>query len=63
MTDKKKTYSIPVYWQSRGVVNIEADSIEEAKQKAVAGSLPYKSEYVEDSIEVDEDSPLLRYQG
>lgn len=62
MTDKKKTYSIPLIWQSWGVVNIEADSLEKAKQKALDGSMPYKSEYIDDSMRVDEDSSLLRYQ-
>jgi hypothetical protein len=59
----KKVYSIPLYWQCWGVVNVEADNIEEAKKKALAGNMPYKSEYVDDSMEVDEDSPLLRYQA
>lgn len=62
MTNKKKTYSIPVIWQSWGVVNVEADNLEEAKEKALEGNMPYKSEYIEDSMEIDEDSPLLTYQ-
>ena len=59
---EKKTYSIPIIFQSWGVVNIEAGSLDEAKKLALVGSLPYKSEYVEDSMEIDEDSPLLQHQ-
>ena len=63
MTNKKKVYSIPVIWQAWGVVNVEADTLEEAKQKALQGNMPYKSEYVDDSMEIDEGSPLLDYQS
>lgn len=57
-------YSIPVYYQCWGVINVSAASLEEAKTKAVSQNAPpYRHEYVKDSLEVDEDSPLLRYQS
>lgn len=56
----KKTYRIPVVWQSWGVMEIEAESLEEAKAKAIDSETPLpESNYVDDSIEIDEESAIL----
>lgn len=56
----EKIYRIPVVWQSWGVMEIPAKSLEEAKAKALGSetSLP-ESHYVDDSIEIDEESDIL----
>ena len=48
-----KMYKIPVVWQSWGLCEVEANSLEEAMDKARAGSLPRNGAYIDDSIEVD----------
>lgn len=48
-----KNYKIPVVWQSWGIVEVEANSLEEAMDKAREGSLPRNGAYIDDSIEVD----------
>lgn len=49
-------YTIPCVWQNYGHMNIEADSLEEAIEKANGPDeeLP-RGEYVEGSFEVDRD--------
>lgn len=49
-----KTYKIPVVWQMYGYVEVEAESLDEAIQKAQDAPLPDGS-YVEGSFEVDGD--------
>ena len=48
-------YKIPVIWQVVGLVEIEAESLEKAIQKAQASGtpLPRDGNYIEDSFEVD----------
>lgn len=48
-----KTYKIPVVWQVSDIYEVEANSLEEAIQKAQDGSLPSRGEYIEDSFEID----------
>lgn len=48
-----KNYKIPVVWQSWGIVEVKANSLEEAMDKARAGSLPRNGAYIDDSFEVD----------
>lgn len=49
-----KTWKIPVTWQSYGVMEVVADSLEEAKAKALGEQpLPTDSTYVDDSCEID----------
>jgi hypothetical protein len=49
-----KTYKIPVVWQMYGYVEVEADSMSEAVNKAYDAPLPDNGEYLETSFEVDE---------
>lgn len=53
-----KTYKIPVVYSSWGMVEIEAMSIEEACDIAMAGSLPYQAEYIDGSFEIDYGSSI-----
>lgn len=48
-----KTYKIPVIWQATAIIEVEANSIEEAAEKANSAPLPRDSNYIEDSFEVD----------
>ena len=50
-----KTYRIPCSWQMYGVMDVKAESLEEAIEKASGGStaLPTNSAYIEASFEVD----------
>lgn len=50
---KTKTYKIPLVWQSWGIVEVKAGSLEEAMDKAREGSLPKDGAYIDDSFEVD----------
>ena len=51
-----KTFKIPVVWQMYGVMHIEAESLEEAKEKAFAGETPLPDgNYIDDSMEVDNE--------
>lgn len=47
-----KNFKIPVVWLNWGLLNVEANTLEEAIVKADDMSLPY-GEYIEDSFEVD----------
>ena len=49
-----KTYKIPVVWQMYGYVEVEAESMSEAVNKAYDAPLPDNGEYLETSFEVDE---------
>ncbi len=49
-----KTYKIPVVWQMHGYVEVEADSMSEAVNKAYDTPLPDDGSYIEGSFEVDE---------
>lgn len=53
-------YKIPVSYQMWGVLNIKANSLEEAKKIALAWDtpLPKDAEYVSDSISIDTESAL-----
>lgn len=48
-----KMYKIPVVWQSWGLCEVEAFSLEEAIKKAQDGPLPKDGAYIDESIEVD----------
>ncbi len=52
------TYKIPCTWHMYGTHEIEANSIEEAAQKAEDLPLPENGEYIEDSALVLVVSPL-----
>lgn len=53
----KKVFKIPVLWEEWGTLHIEADSLEEAKEKALEGKLPH-GDYVEGSFKLDDDSVI-----
>ena len=48
-----KTYKIPQVWQSWGVTEVKANSLEEAVKKAGLGPLPKQHEYIDDSQQFD----------
>lgn len=52
-----KTWKIPVVWSCWSMMEIEADSLEEALKKAAADEAPLpdpsESYYLEDSFEID----------
>ena len=54
-------YKIPVIWQSYGIMHIEADSLEEAKEKVFSFEtpLPDNPGYIDDSIEIDEEGLII----
>lgn len=52
--EENRTYKIPVTWQSWGNMSIEADSLEDAKKKALGDAPLPEANYVDDSIEIDE---------
>lgn len=57
MSKVKKVYRIPCVWQVIGTMEIEAESLEEAKRIAIEeAELPEKIDYLEDSFELDEDA-------
>jgi len=49
-----KTYKIPVVWSMIGYVEVEAESLSKAIDKAYDAPLPDNGEYLESSFEVDE---------
>jgi hypothetical protein len=51
-----QTYKIPVTWESYGHYIIEAENLEEAKEKALEPDrpLPDESNYIDDSIKLDD---------
>jgi hypothetical protein len=52
------TFRIPLAWWMTGTAYVEADTLEEAEEKALDGSLPSPgcSSYIPDSIELDRDA-------
>jgi hypothetical protein len=54
----KKTFIIPVVWQSYGKMRIVANTLEEAKEKAINEAPLPEGDYIEDSIELDEESVI-----
>lgn len=58
----QKIFEIPVIYSSWGIVNIVASSIEEATKLALDSPLPYDPEYIEDSLQIDYDSPIYLSQ-
>ena len=50
-----KVYKIPCSWQVYGIINVEAESWNEAIEKAEADDtpLPTESEYIMSSFEID----------
>ena len=52
-----KTFKIPVVWQVYGICHVEANSLEEAKNKALDGNTPLPDgNYIDDSMTLDEES-------
>jgi len=54
-----KIWKIPVTWEMYGVMNVLADSLEEAKELALSdeSSLP-KGDYVDGSCHIDDESVI-----
>ena len=51
-----KTYKIPVFWAMSGIVEIQAESMEEAILMAEHAPVPENGEYMDCSFEVDEQA-------
>lgn len=51
----KKEYRIPVLFTSWGLVDVEADNLEEAIEIVDNGPIPTDSEYVDSSFRIDYD--------
>jgi len=58
----KKTYRIPCSWEVYATTEVEAESWDEAINKAEDGSLPLPidSSYISDSFRIDEE--MVEYQ-
>lgn len=60
-----KTFRIPVEWTSYGVVEVEAETVEEAIAYAHKNidelPLPYDGEYMEDSYAINDDEEFIKY--
>ena len=52
---KKRQYRIPCSWESYGVMYVEAESLEQAKDLAENWEPLPDSEYVDSSFRIDED--------
>ena len=51
-----KLYKIPCFWQMYGYMDIEAETLDEAKEEAYHFLQPLPDgDYIDDSFEVDED--------
>lgn len=50
-----KVWKVPVTWQMQGVLEIEADSLEKACDKAYDSGLPDDGDYIDASFEVDDE--------
>jgi len=51
-----RTFNIPLIWQEWGTVQVEAETLEEAKAKALGPDVPLPAgSYIDDSLEIDED--------
>jgi hypothetical protein len=55
MKKKLYTFTIPVTWSMTTDLTIEAESLEEACEKADSGPLPDDGEYMDDSWEINVD--------
>lgn len=57
-----KTYKIPCTWEMYGILEIEANSLDEAKAIALEDSspLPDEKNYVDGSFQID-DEDLITY--
>ena len=56
-TKQMKTFKIPVVWQVYGICHVEANSREEAKEKALGVNTPLpEGNYIDDSMTLDEES-------
>ena len=52
-----KTWKIPVIWQEYGVMHIEAECLEKAKELALSNEAPLPDGYyVDSSMELDDES-------
>lgn len=51
-------FKAKVYWEMSGEVEVEANSPEEAAQKAIDGPLPTQAEYVSDSCNCDAETDV-----
>ena len=51
-------FRVKLYWEMSGEVEVEADSPEQAAQKAIDGPLPESSEYVSDSANCDAETDV-----
>lgn len=60
-----KLYKVPIYWQMSAYVDVEADSPEDAIEKArlkygnPTEPLPEDGEYIDDSFEVEENADCV----
>lgn len=48
-------FTIPVQWKVYGEIEVEAGNLKEARQNFVAYDLPDGANYVDDSLEINED--------
>jgi len=60
-----REWRIPVTWEMYGIVYVEADTLEEAMDKAYDSEIPDDGEYLDGSWEVESDVDLVRecYNG
>lgn len=54
-----KKFKIPVSWECWGVLEIEAENLEEAKDKALLNPFLPEGEYIDDSIKLDDDEEVI----
>jgi hypothetical protein len=53
-------FKVPVVWKVWGVMEIEADTLEDAVDEAIGDhSLPTDGDYIDESIVVDRESDLF----
>ena len=52
---KKNNYRVAVEWTMVGEIEVEADNIEEAKDKAYDMDLPSDGEYLDGSFSMNDD--------
>lgn len=54
---ENKTWEVPVTWTENGTMRIQAETLDEAIEKAIGEEpLPKDADYVADSCEVDYDN-------
>lgn len=57
-----KTYTLPVYWEMSGEIEVKAESLKEAIQKAADTAIPLpQGRYVQDSFGIDTDIAAEQY--